>query len=107
MTVLPLKPVLRGKAGEALRRRFEAIQPTLLLFLQRLRRISVVVDPVGRPSDERRKEEAEEEKIMVSIIGAVRSPGPETITAFSSPSDRTIRWPRFYSTLLLEKPQLE
>jgi hypothetical protein len=39
LTVLPLKPQLRGKAGEALRRRFEAVQPTLLLFLQRLRTV--------------------------------------------------------------------
>ena len=61
MTVLPLKPQLRGKAGEALRRRFEAVQPTLLLFLQRLRRISVVSVVPGRTSDERR----EEEKVMV------------------------------------------
>ena len=41
LTVLPLKRVLQGEAGEALRRRFEDIQPTLLLFLQRLRRITV------------------------------------------------------------------
>ena len=42
--MLPLKPGMRGDAGGALRRRFEDIQPTLLLFLQRLRMITVRVE---------------------------------------------------------------
>lgn len=41
LTVLPLRRQLTGAAGVALRRRFEDIQPTLLLFLQKLTRISV------------------------------------------------------------------
>ena len=68
VTVLPLKQQLSGKAGEALRRRFEAIQPTLLLFLQRLRRISVLsVIPVrGRTAEEEKEEQEIGGKIMVS-----------------------------------------
>ena len=39
VTVLPLKRQMRGPAGAALRRRFEDLQPTLLLFLQVRRRL--------------------------------------------------------------------
>jgi hypothetical protein len=40
-TILPLKKQMQGQGGALLRRRFEDIQPSLLLFLQRLRRIVV------------------------------------------------------------------
>ncbi|GAX75620.1 hypothetical protein CEUSTIGMA_g3064.t1 [Chlamydomonas eustigma] len=40
-TILPLKTLMQGQGGVVLRRRFEDIQPSLLLFLQRLRRISI------------------------------------------------------------------
>jgi hypothetical protein len=69
VTVLQLKRQIRGAAGAALRRRFEDIHPTLLLFLQRLRRITITVSDSGGEEGgdgDNQQQQGRAESVMVS-----------------------------------------